>query len=94
MNVMVWFYNHRNALNPLMDGDTDDDSDVEDDDSDVEEDEEDELDQVIDQVKVEIPIWRCPCQRFFYRPLTSGGILTLLLSFSGSLALQNVVAIH
>ena len=45
MNVMVWFYNHRNALNPLMDDDTDEDSDDDDDDSDVEYDE-DELDQV------------------------------------------------
>ena len=45
MNVMVWFYNHRNALNPLMDDDTDEDSDYDDDDSDVEYDE-DELDQV------------------------------------------------
>ena len=45
MNVMVWFYNHRNALNPLMDDDTDEDSDDDDDDSDVEY-EEDELDQV------------------------------------------------
>lgn len=45
MNVIVWFYNHRNALNPLMDDDTDEDSDDDDDDSDVEYDE-DELDQV------------------------------------------------
>lgn len=45
MNVMVWFYNHRNALNPLMDDDTDEDSDDDDDDSDVEYDE-DEFDQV------------------------------------------------
>ena len=45
MNVMVWFYNHRNAVNPLMDDDTDEDSDDDDDDSDVEYDE-DELDQV------------------------------------------------
>ena len=45
MNVMVWFYNHRNALNPLMDDDTDEDSDDDDDDSDVEYGE-DELDQV------------------------------------------------
>lgn len=45
MNVMVWFYNHRNALNPLMDDDTDEDSDDDDDDSDVEYDE-DELEQV------------------------------------------------
>lgn len=45
MNVMVWFYNHRNALNPLMDDDTDEDSDDDDEDSDVEYDE-DELDQV------------------------------------------------
>ena len=45
MNVMVWFYNHRDALNPLMDDDTDEDSDDDDDDSDVEYDE-DELDQV------------------------------------------------
>ena len=45
MNVMVWFYNHRNALNPLMDDDTDEDNDDDDDDSDVEYDE-DELDQV------------------------------------------------
>lgn len=67
MNVMVWFYNHRDALNPLMGGDTDDDSDVEDDDSDVEDDEEDELDQVIDQVKVEILIWRCLCLGFLRR---------------------------
>ena len=45
MNVMVWFYNHRDALNPLMDDDTDEDSDDDDDDSDVEYDE-DELEQV------------------------------------------------
>ena len=45
MNVTVWFYNHRNALNPLMDDDTDEDSDDDDDDSDVEYDE-DELEQV------------------------------------------------
>ena len=42
MNVMVWFYNHRDALNPLMDGASDDD----DDDSDAN-DEEDEIFQVI-----------------------------------------------
>lgn len=50
MNVMVWFYNHREALNPLMDDDQDEESDDDDaHDSDDEEDtgEEDELDQVI-----------------------------------------------
>ena len=46
MNVMVWFYNHRDALNPLMDGATDEDSDDDDDDSDAN-DEEDEIFQVI-----------------------------------------------
>ena len=34
MRVMVWFYNHRNALNPLMDEDID------------EKDEQDDLDKV------------------------------------------------
>ena len=53
MNVMVWFYNHRDALNPLMDekiDDQDEESDDDDDgDSDDEEDTEaeDRLDQVI-----------------------------------------------
>lgn len=49
MNVMVWFYNHRDALNPLMDGATDEDSDDEDDDDDDSnaDDEEDEIFQVI-----------------------------------------------
>lgn len=46
MNVMVWFYNHRDALNPLMDGATDENSDDDDDDSDAD-DEEDEIFQVI-----------------------------------------------
>lgn len=46
MNVMVWFYNHRDALNPLMDGATDEDSADNDDDSDAN-DEEDEIFQVI-----------------------------------------------
>ena len=46
MNVMVWFYNHRDALNPLMDGATDEESDDDDDDSDAN-DEEDEIFQVI-----------------------------------------------
>lgn len=55
MNVMVWFYNHREVLNPLMDETVDDqdeesDSDNDVDDSDDDEDivgEEDELNQVI-----------------------------------------------
>ena len=55
MNVMVWFYNHREVLNPLMDETVDDrdeesGSDSEVDDSDDDEDiggEEDELKQVI-----------------------------------------------
>ena len=49
MNVMVWFYNHRDALNPLMDGATDEDSEDEDDDDDDSDadDEEDEIFQVI-----------------------------------------------
>ena len=34
MNVMVWFYNHRNALHPVMDDDTDEDNDDDDDDDD------------------------------------------------------------
>ncbi len=49
MNVMVWFYNHREALNPLMDDDQDEESDDDSDgDSDDEEDtgEQDEMDQV------------------------------------------------
>ena len=53
MKVMVWFYNHRDALNPLMDehlNDPDEESDDEDDDDsedDDNEDEQDELDQVL-----------------------------------------------
>ena len=54
MNVMVWFYNHCEALNPLMDekcDDQDEESDDDDDDgdSDDEEDtgEENELERVI-----------------------------------------------
>ena len=51
MKVMVWFYNHRDALNPLMDENLDDqdeesDEDDEDDESDDGDDEEDELNQV------------------------------------------------
>ena len=51
MKVMVWFYNHRDALNPLMDENLDDqdeesDEDDEDDGSDDGDDEEDELNQV------------------------------------------------
>ncbi|XP_022783821.1 E3 ubiquitin-protein ligase rnf213-alpha-like [Stylophora pistillata] len=49
MNVMVWFYNHLDALNPLMDDDTDEDSDDYDDDSDVE-DEQDDIYQPLDEV--------------------------------------------
>ncbi|PFX29705.1 E3 ubiquitin-protein ligase RNF213 [Stylophora pistillata] len=48
MNVIVWFYNHRDALNPLMDDDTDEERD-EDDDSDDEY-EQDELEQPLDDV--------------------------------------------
>lgn len=51
MNVMVWFYNHREVLNPLMDDqDEETDSDTETDDSDDDEDAgrgENELNQVI-----------------------------------------------
>ena len=55
MNVMVWFYNHREVLNPLMDETNDDqdeesDSDSEGDDSDDDEGavrREEELNQVI-----------------------------------------------
>ena len=51
MNVMVWFYNHREVLNPLMDvQDEETDSDTEIDDSDDDEDAgrgENELNQVI-----------------------------------------------
>ena len=51
MNVMVWFYNHREVLNPLMDDqDEETDSDTEIDDSDDDEDAgrgENELNQVI-----------------------------------------------
>ncbi|XP_078381354.1 E3 ubiquitin-protein ligase rnf213-alpha-like isoform X3 [Oculina patagonica] len=53
MNVMVWFYNHREALNPLMDDDQDEESDDDSDgDSDDEEDtgEQDEMDQPLDDV--------------------------------------------
>ena len=52
MKVMVWFYNHRDSLNPLMDehlNDSDEESDDEDDDDSEEddiEDEQDDLDQV------------------------------------------------
>lgn len=51
MNVMVWFYNHRDALNPLMDEEFDDQDEESDDDYDSDDDddaagEEDELDQV------------------------------------------------
>ena len=51
MNVMVWFYNRREVLNPLMDDqDEETDSDTEIDDSDDDEDAgrgENELNQVI-----------------------------------------------
>ena len=51
MNVMVWFYNHREVLNPLTDvQDEETDSDTEIDDSDDDEDAgrgENELNQVI-----------------------------------------------
>lgn len=51
MNVMVWFYNHREVLNPLMDDQGEEtDSDTEIDDSDDDEDAgrgENELNQVI-----------------------------------------------
>ena len=51
MRVMVWFYNHRDDFNPLMDEEEsdeeeDDDSEGGGDDDDDEEDEEDGLDQV------------------------------------------------
>ena len=47
MRVMVWFYNHRDALNPLMDEEEDEESDVEDEESDDDEDDEqDELETV------------------------------------------------
>ena len=52
MNVIVWFYNHRDALNPLMDDDTDEESD-EDDDSDDEY-EQDELEQVLSSDEISI----------------------------------------
>ena len=47
MRVMVWFYNHRDALNPLMDENIDvDDEESEDEDEDIDEEEEYEQDDL------------------------------------------------
>lgn len=84
MNVMVWFYNHREALNPLMDDDQNEESDDDDDhDSDDEEDtgEEDELDQVIQFLTCTNTVQVQMFSRFFLffippcNPLTSVNIL-------------------
>ena len=66
MKVMVWFYNHCNVLNSLVDEtimDMDVESDDGDDDAGVNEQGETEGDQ-LDQVK--IPVWFCV---FFFSTL-------------------------
>ena len=42
MNVMVWFYNHREVLNPLMDKTNDDHDEESDSDSDLDDSDDDE----------------------------------------------------
>ena len=42
MNVMVWFYNHREVLNPLMDETNDDQDEESDSDSDLDDSDDDE----------------------------------------------------
>ena len=42
MNVMVWFYNHREVLNPLMDETNDNEDEESDSDSEVDDSDDDE----------------------------------------------------
>ena len=54
MRVMVWFYNHRDVLNPLLDENIDEeDEESEDEDEDIDDEEEDEQDD-LEKVK-----WIC-----------------------------------
>ena len=56
MRVMVWFYNHRHALNPLMDEKIDaEDRESEDENENIDDEEEDEQDD-LDKVKEICPL--------------------------------------
>ena len=67
MNVMVWFYNHRDALNPLMDGATDEDSDDEDDDDD-DSDADDEEDEIFQVILINWNSKRNACGAVYFKP--------------------------